>query len=134
MSSLQTSPAPESPPAPPRRAVLVVIPVVVIAVLVLMLAFGRVKRREPGLTENQARYLQDVEHLGGFVLGDLCLPKLAEAIAADDTDVLSAAFAAIDGAWVPPRIDRMASRQHGAVTVTAWPAAISTPSSRSPRP
>jgi hypothetical protein len=94
---------------------------VVIGVLVvLMLAFGRVNRRDPGLTEKQARYLQDVEHLGGFVLGDLCLPKLAGAIAADDDDELSAAFAKIAGAWIPPEIDQMASRQHGAVTVTTW--------------
>ncbi len=120
MSSPQTSPASGSPPASSRRAVPVVIPVVVIGVLVLMLAFGRVKRRDPGLTEKQARYLQDVEHLGGFVLGDLCLPKLAGAIAADDADELSATFAKIAGAWIPPGIDRMASRQHGAVTVTTW--------------
>ena len=116
MSSPQTSPASGSPPTSSRRAV----PVVVIGVLVLMLAFGRVKHRDPGLTEKQARYLQDVEHLGGFVLGDLCLPKLAGAIAADDADELSAAFAKIAGAWVPPGIDRIASRQHGAVTVTTW--------------
>ena len=120
MSSRQTSPASGSPPTSSRRAVPVVIPVVVIGVLVLMLAFGRVKHRDPGLTEKQARYLQDVEHLGGFVLGDLCLPKLAGAIAADDADELSAAFAKIAGAWVPPGIDRIASRQHGAVTVTTW--------------
>ncbi|HCC99743.1 MAG TPA: hypothetical protein DER64_04375 [Planctomycetaceae bacterium] len=120
MSSPQTSPASGSPPTSSRRAVPVVIPVVVIGVLVLMLAFGRVKHRDPGLTEKQARYLQDVEHLGGFVLGDLCLPKLAGAIAADDADELSAAFAKIAGAWVPPGIDRIASRQHGAVTVTTW--------------
>ncbi|GIT31312.1 MAG: hypothetical protein Ct9H300mP1_33580 [Planctomycetaceae bacterium] len=117
MSSPQTSPAPGSPPASSRRA----IPVVVIGVLVvLMLAFGRVNRRDPGLTEKRARYLQDVEHLGGFVLGDLCLPKLAGAIATDDDDELSAAFAKIAGAWIPPEIDQMASRQHGAVTVTTW--------------
>jgi len=120
MSSPQTSPASGPPPAPSQRAVPVVGPVLLIGVLVLMLAFGRISRRDPGLTEKQARYLQDVEHLGGFVLGDLCLPKLAKAIAEDDADGLSAAFTEIAGAWVPPRIDRMVSRQHGAVTVTSW--------------
>ena len=120
MSSPQTSPASGPPPAPSQRAVPVVGPVVIIGVLVLMLAFGRISRRDPGLTEKQARYLQDVEHLGGFVLGDLCLPKLAKAIAEDDADGLSAAFTEIAGAWIPPRIDRMVSRQHGAVTVTSW--------------
>ena len=120
MSSPQTSPAPGPPPAPSQRAVPVVGPVMIIGVLVLMLAFGRISRRDPGLTEKQARYLQDVEHLGGFVLGDLCLPKLAKAIAEDDADGLSAAFTEIAGAWIPPRIDRMVSRQHGAVTVTSW--------------
>ena len=80
MSSPQTSPASGPPPAPSQRAVPVVGPVLLIGVLVLMLAFGRISRRDPGLTEKQARYLQDVEHLGGFVLGDLCLPKLAKAI------------------------------------------------------
>ena len=120
MSSPQTSPAPGPPPAPSQRAVPVVGPVVIIGVLVLMLAFGRISRRDPGLTEKQARYLQDVEHLGGFVLGDLCLPKLAKAIAEDDADGLSAAFTEIAGAWIPPRIDRMVSRKHGEVTVTSW--------------
>ena len=120
MSSPQTSPAPGPPPDPSQRAVPVVGPVLLIGVLVLMLAFGRISRRDPGLTEKQARYLQDVEHLGGFVLGDLCLPKLAKAIAEDDADGLSAAFTEIAGAWIPPRIDRMVSRQHGAVTVTSW--------------
>ncbi|GIS58807.1 MAG: hypothetical protein CM1200mP2_10320 [Planctomycetaceae bacterium] len=111
MSSPQTSPASGPPPAPSQRAVPVVGPVVIIGVLVLMLAFGRISRRDPGLTEKQARYLQDVEHLGGFVLGDLCLPKLAKAIAEDDADGLSAAFTEIAGAWIPPRIDRMVSRE-----------------------
>ena len=120
MSSPQTSPAPGPPPAPSQQAVPVVGPVLLIGVLVLMLAFGRISRRDPGLTEKQARYLQDGEHLGGFVLGDLCLPKLAKAIAEDDADGLSAAFTEIAGAWIPPRIDRMVSRKHGAVTVTSW--------------
>ena len=68
MSSPQTSPAPGPPPASSRRAIPVVGLVVIIGVLVLMLAFGRISRRDPGLTEKQARYLQDVEHLGGLSL------------------------------------------------------------------
>ena len=33
-----------------------------------------------GLPKEEAKYLQDVEHLGGFVFGDRALPKLADAI------------------------------------------------------
>ena len=35
------------------------------------------------IPEADAKYLQDVEHFGGFVLGDLTFPKIAEAIKND---------------------------------------------------
>ena len=38
------------------------------------------------LSDFEAKYLQDAEHLGGFVLGDLTLPKLGAAIGDGDED------------------------------------------------
>ncbi len=71
-----------------RSRVPVLIAVGAVVVIVLMLAFGRTQRRDPGLTEFQARYLQDVEHFGGFVFGDRCLPQWAEAIGTSDRATL----------------------------------------------
>lgn len=39
-----------------------------------------------------AKYLQDVEHLGGFVLGDLTFPKVAQAISDRDASKLTEFF------------------------------------------
>ncbi len=44
------------------------------------------------ISEEEARYLQDVEHFGGFVLGDLCFPKIAKCIRNQDWDALQAFF------------------------------------------
>ncbi|MGZ0174472.1 MAG: hypothetical protein ACKVHE_33645 [Planctomycetales bacterium] len=44
------------------------------------------------MTTKDAKYLQDVEHLGGFVLGDLAFPKIAAALKAGDTEALSGFF------------------------------------------
>ena len=44
------------------------------------------------ISEEEARYLQDVEHFGGFVLGDLCFPKIAKCIRNQDWDALEAFF------------------------------------------
>lgn len=42
------------------------------------------------LPEEEARYLQDAEHLGGFVLGDLSFPLVATALKAGDAEGLAA--------------------------------------------
>ena len=39
-----------------------------------------------------AKYLQDVEHLGGFVLGDLAFPKITQALRDQDESELTAFF------------------------------------------
>ncbi len=39
-----------------------------------------------------AKYLQDVEHLGGFVLGDLAFPKITQALRDQDESKLTAFF------------------------------------------
>ena len=41
------------------------------------------------LSDSDAKYLQDAEHLGGFVLGDLTLPRLSEAIREGNASVLA---------------------------------------------
>ena len=41
------------------------------------------------LSDAEAKYLQDAEHLGGFVLGDLTLPQLAAAIGDRDESAFS---------------------------------------------
>jgi len=41
------------------------------------------------LSDAEAKYLQDAEHLGGFVLGDLTLPQLGAAIGERDESALS---------------------------------------------
>ncbi len=43
---------------------------------------------KPALSESEAKYLQDVEHLGGFVLGDLAFPKVVRALRDRDADRL----------------------------------------------
>jgi len=54
-------------------------------------------RRDPGanlaIPVEEAKYLQDAEHLGGFVLGDLAFPKIAEALKAGDEAALKEFFA-----------------------------------------
>ena len=45
------------------------------------------------IPEEDAKYLQDVEHFGGFVLGDLTFPKIAAAIENEEWDTLTAFFA-----------------------------------------
>jgi len=103
--------------AGPRR--LVAIATVVVALLALMLAFGRTQRREPGLTEDQAKYLQDVEHLGGFVFGDLCLPKFAKALAQENHDDLMAMVSTgFTGAWLLDEHHLESKHTHGHVTAT----------------
>lgn len=42
------------------------------------------------LPVEEAKYLQDVEHLGGFVLGDLTFPKVAQALKDRDPEALKA--------------------------------------------
>ena len=44
------------------------------------------------LSDEATKYLQDVEHLGGFVLGDLAFPKIAKALRQGDADALRAFF------------------------------------------
>jgi len=44
------------------------------------------------MATEDAKYLQDVEHLGGFVLGDLAFPKIAAALKAGDADALNEFF------------------------------------------
>ena len=46
------------------------------------------RRRPHGLDEADAKYLQDAEHLGGFILGDRTLPRVARAIEAGDAAAL----------------------------------------------
>lgn len=43
--------------------------------------------------ESQARYLQDAEHLGGFVFGDLTLPLVSDAIRQADPETLQSFLA-----------------------------------------
>lgn len=45
------------------------------------------------LSREDAAYLQDVEHLGGFVLGDLAFPKFAAALKKGDRKTLDTFFA-----------------------------------------
>jgi len=45
------------------------------------------------IPEKDAKYLQDVEHFGGFVLGDLTFPKIAAAIENEEWDTLTIFFA-----------------------------------------
>jgi hypothetical protein len=45
------------------------------------------------IPEEDAKYLQDVEHFGGFVLGDRAFPKINKAIQDQDWDAVSAFFA-----------------------------------------
>ncbi|MEE3364908.1 MAG: hypothetical protein VX304_04625, partial [Planctomycetota bacterium] len=66
--------------AAPRRLTPVVIVGLITLVLVVLSLLNRGTHREPGLSEGQARYLQDVEHLGGFVFGDRCLPRVSAAL------------------------------------------------------
>ena len=47
-----------------------------------------------GLPKEEAKYLQDVEHLGGFVFGDRALPKLADAIELSEVSKVREFFSA----------------------------------------
>lgn len=44
------------------------------------------------MSDEESKYLQDVEHLGGFVLGDLAFPKMSRALGERDTNALRAFF------------------------------------------
>jgi len=44
------------------------------------------------MSTEDAKYLQDVEHLGGFVLGDLAFPKIAAALKDGNSDSLKSFF------------------------------------------
>jgi len=105
--------------AAPKRLAPVVIVAGVVAALVLLLAFGRNQHREPGLTEEQARYLQDVEHLGGFVFGDLCLPRLARALDDQSHDELMALVSPeFTGGWLFEKDQPGSVKTHGHITLT----------------
>ena len=102
-----------------RRLAVVVIAASIIAVLVLLAARNRTPLREPGLTEAQARYLQDVEHLGGFVFGDLCLPKLAGALRDESRDDLMALVSTgFTGGWLLDNDHPASVQTHGHITST----------------
>ena len=45
------------------------------------------------LSDEEAKYLQDAEHLGGFVFGDLTLPQLSQALADSDREALASYLA-----------------------------------------
>ena len=45
------------------------------------------------ISEEDAKYLQDVEHFGGFVLGDLAFPKINQAIEKEQWERFSTFFA-----------------------------------------
>ena len=105
---------------PKRLAGVILVVLAVITLLVLLFNFARTRQRQPGLTEEQARYLQDVEHLGGFVFGDRCLPKLAVALADDDTDQLMATVSShFTGAWLFEDDHPVSKHTHGHVTSTS---------------
>ena len=53
---------------------------------------GNEKELTSFLTEKDARYLQDVEHYGGFVLGDLAFPLVADALRLENIDSLTNFF------------------------------------------
>lgn len=44
--------------------------------------------QQQGLSEDESRYLQDAEHLGGFVFGDVVLPVVRDAIVESNRDKL----------------------------------------------
>lgn len=119
MMPIPMDPTPPTTSVRPRRLVQVAMATAVVALLALMLAFGRTQRREHGLTEDQARYLQNVEHLGGFVFGDLCLPKFAEALAQDNHDDLMAMVSSgFTGAWLLDQDHPETKQIRGPVTAT----------------
>lgn len=106
--------------APPKRLAQITIALAVITLLALLLNFARTRQLQPGLTEEQARYLQDVEHFGGFVFGDRCLPKLAVALADDDEDQLMATVSShFTGAWLFEDDHPVSKHTHGHVTSTS---------------
>lgn len=56
--------------------------------------------RPPTLGLADIKYLQQVEHLGGFVLGDLAFPRIAKALREQDREGLTAFFAEdFTGQW-----------------------------------
>jgi len=91
--SSPSSPSSEivEPPAARRRFIPVALGLAALVILILSLAWS--KRGEPGLNEDQARNLQEIEHLGGFVLGDLALPQIADALRDGDPTALTSALA-----------------------------------------
>ena len=105
--------------AAPNRLALAAAAAGVTAVLLLLFASGRGQHGEPGLSEEQARYLQDVEHLGGFVFGDLCLPRLTQALADESHDDLMALVSAgFTGGWLFEKEHPESVQTHGHVTST----------------
>lgn len=53
---------------------------------------NQAKRTNGELNHSDAKYLQDVEHLGGFVLGDLAFPGIADALRQQDRATLISYF------------------------------------------
>ena len=76
-----------------RRGALVLVGLASLALSAVWLWPHLRTQRESGLSEADAKYLQDAEHLGGFVLGDLTVPKITRAIEARDNRALSGLFA-----------------------------------------
>ena len=105
--------------AAPRRLAPVVIVGLATLLLVAFLLLNRVTHREPGLSEDQARYLQDVEHLGGFVFGDRCLPRVSAALRDGNLDELMTFLSAgFNGGWIFETGHPESVHAHGQVTST----------------
>ncbi|MBI4602107.1 MAG: VCBS repeat-containing protein [Planctomycetes bacterium] len=60
------------------------------ALLVLLASAAAEEAGPPCLAEKDTRYLQDAEHLGGFVLGDLAFPLLKKALVDRNVEELKA--------------------------------------------
>jgi len=105
--------------AAPRRLTPVVIVGLITLVLVVFAILNRGTHREPGLSEDQARYLQDVEHLGGFVFGDRCLPRVSAALRDDNLDELMTFLSTgFNGGWIFDKDHPESVHAHGQVTST----------------
>ena len=105
--------------AAPRRLTPVVIVGLITLVLVVFAILNRGTHREPGLSEDQARYLQDVEHLGGFVFGDRCLPRVSAALRDENLDELMTFLSAgFNGGRIFEKDHPESVHAHGQVTST----------------
>lgn len=136
-----SQPSSEQPTRPAGRsnakpALLLGAVAVVAVVLVLAYALGTPERKLPGsnqrqsnvatadkvelaLPEEEAKYLQDVEHFGGFVFGDLALPKVAAALREGDREALVAFFdKSFEGAIFDPEGGLDVS--HAGAAITEW--------------